>query len=249
MKSNAFYVAVVLAKLCAGTPIEGTFNRAEAAAIAETARKVDLALIANNPCQAQSCVLADASGSTGKAPTQMPEGANDEDIKCILKYNPSVGPVLQSNPPKVPKQDTGISTTIFKWLNGLQRPNERKNGETDKGTFKGKCTPNILIFSKGTLEPTEYGITVGPAIIKGWDATWSTNPVIYDPTVSGDFCLALPGGMVMKDLINQAAAKCPDAKIFIGGYSQGAMVARNGLAYANDSAKSHVKVCLHYPLH
>jgi len=88
-----------------------------------------------------------------------------------------------------------------------------------------------------------YGITVGPSIIKGWDKTWTTVPVIYDPTVAGDFCLALPGGMVAKDMINQAATKCPTSKIFVSGYSQGAMVVRNGVAYANDEAKSHVKVC------
>lgn len=131
-------------------------QQAQRVQVATTARNVDLALIALNECKAQSCVLADASGSSGKMPTVMPEGANDEDKKCIIKYNPSVTPLLQqSNIPKVPKQDTGISTDLFKYLNGLQRPNERKNGETDKGTYAGKCTPNILIFSKGTLEPTQ----------------------------------------------------------------------------------------------
>jgi hypothetical protein len=60
--------------------------------------------------------------------------------------------------------------------------------------------------------------------------------------VSGDFCLALPGGMVAKDMINGAAAKCPTSKIFVGGYSQGAMVVRNGVAYADPSAKALVMV-------
>lgn len=45
-----------------------------------------------------------------------------------------------------------------------------------------------------------------------------------------------------KDVINDAAAKCPTAKLFVSGYSQGAMVARNGVAYANDAAKARVKV-------
>jgi cutinase len=87
-----------------------------------------------------------------------------------------------------------------------------------------------------------YGISVGPFLTSGWDSSWTTSPVIYDPTVAGDFCLALPGGMVAKDMINQAAAKCPNSKLFLSGYSQGAMVVRNGIAYANDSAKKNIKV-------
>lgn len=48
--------------------------------------------------------------------------------------------------------------------------------------------------------------------------------------------------MVAKDILNEAAAKCPTSKIFMSGYSQGAMVVRNGVAYANDAAKARVKV-------
>ena len=156
MKVNTLYFIALLAKLCVSTPLEGAIQKAQRAQVATTARNVDLALIALNECKAQSCALADASGSSGKTPVVMPEGANDEDIKCIVKYNPSVEPLLkQSNIPKVPKQDTGASTDLFKYLDGLQRPNERKSGETDKGTYSGSCAPNILIFSKGTLEPTQ----------------------------------------------------------------------------------------------
>jgi hypothetical protein len=243
MKANALYTTLFFAGLGASTPIEAAASKADIAAVSTKAHFVDLALL--QTCKAQSCFLADASGSSGKDPTVMPEGANDEDLKCIFKYNKRAEEVLKAqggNIPKVPKQDTGISTTLFKGINSIQRPQERKKGETDKGTFKGKCTPNILLFSKGTLEPTEYGITIGPSFIKGWDSTWSTNPVIYDATVSGDFCLALPGGMVAKDLINQAAAKCPTSNIYVAGYSQGAMVVRNGVAYANSSARARVKV-------
>ena len=113
----------------------------------------------------------------------------------------------------------------------------------DKGTFDGKCTKNILIFAKGTFEPGTYGVFVGPSFTSGLPAGWSTAGVSYDANVPGDFCLGLPGGMVAKDMINQAAQKCPDSDLYLSGYSQGAMVVRNGLAYANPEAKTHVKVC------
>jgi cutinase len=112
-----------------------------------------------------------------------------------------------------------------------------------EGTFTGSCTKNILIFAKGTFEPGAYGMLVGPMFTSGLPTGSSTAAVSYDPDIPGDFCLGLPGGMVAKDMINQAAVKCPNANIFLSGYSQGAMVVRNGLAYADDSAKSHVKVC------
>lgn len=64
----------------------------------------------------------------------------------------------------------------------------------------------------------------------------------YDADMAGDACLGLPGGMVAKDLINQAAAKCPDAKLFVSGYSEGGMVSHNGVAYANEEARKKVAV-------
>ena len=62
------------------------------------------------------------------------------------------------------------------------------------------------------------------------------------PFSAGDYCLGLPGGMVGKDMLNQAAQKCPNAAIFLSGYSQGAMVAHNAVAYASPEARSHVAV-------
>lgn len=88
---------------------------------------------------------------------------------------------------------------------------------------------------------------MGPFLTSGWDATWTTYPVAYQPTVSGDFCLGLPGGMVAKDILNEAAEKCPNSKIFISGFSQGAMVVRNGVAYANDAARLRIKVNAPFP--
>jgi len=68
--------------------------------------------------------------------------------------------------------------------------------------------------------------------------------VSYDVDVPGDFCLGLPGGMVARDVINQAAVRCPESNLFVSGYSQGAMVIRNGLARADESARAKVKVCV-----
>lgn len=66
--------------------------------------------------------------------------------------------------------------------------------------------------------------------------------VSYDVDVPGDFCLELPMGMVAKEVINQAAKRCPESDLFVSRYSQGAMGIRNELAKADESARAKVKV-------
>jgi len=195
-------------------------------------------------CLGQSCLVADTAGSTGRTPMMKAEGASDADIKCIIEHNPPVGDLLSrysNKPPDVPKQNIGIISSLMGGLNMLWRPIVAMTGSTEKGTFSGNCTKNILIFAKGTLEPGALGLFVGPALTSGLPSSWSSVGVSYDVDIPGDYCLGLPGGNVAKDMINQAAAKCPDSNLFLGGYSQGAMVVRNGLARADDSAKAKVK--------
>lgn len=197
-------------------------------------------------CRGQSCLVADTAGSTGRIPNMKAEGATDNDIACIVAHNPEVGELLKkynNKPPDVPKQDTGVMSTLMSSLNAIWRPLVMASGSTEKGSFTGTCAPNILIWAKGTFEPGTYGVFVGPSFTSGLPSGWSTYGVAYDPDIPGDYCLGLPGGMVAKDVINEAARKCPTSKLFLAGYSQGAMVVRNGLARADESAKSHVKVC------
>jgi hypothetical protein len=120
------------------------------------------------------------------------------------------------------------------------------------GAYKGACKPNILIFAKGTTETGEMGITVGPAIktaiqSKG-GSSWAVVGVNYNANSDGNYCVGLPGGMVAKEILESAASKCPSSKIFLSGYSQGAMVVRNAVAYSNEQARSQVKVS-DTPLH
>jgi hypothetical protein len=191
-------------------------------------------------CINQSCDIADMSGSTGRLPTRKPEGGSDIDNKCIAKYNPKGVQAAASSAP-VKKQPTGLSSALLKGMHTLGNmvPGVEKE---QKGTFTGKCTPNIIIFAKGTLEPGAFGILVGPSLKQKVPKDWTMVGVSYTAGIAGDYCLGLPGGMVARDLLNQAAVKCPRSKIFMSGYSQGAMVVRNGVAYATDKAKERVAV-------
>jgi Cutinase len=235
-----FVGALAFGSLVSAMPRPRYYSYAEQMQLANATRAMDIEALAIWECLGQSCLAADASGSSGKDPKVWPEGGGMADKQCIAKYNPAMANMLKAA--NGPKQSTGISSSLLGGINSIWRPLTQMTGSTEKGKFTGTCAPNILIFAKGTFEPGAYGMLVGPSFTSGLPAGWTTYPVSYDPDVPGDYCLGLPGGMVAKDIINQAVEKCPDSNLYLSGYSQGAMVARNGIAYANPEAKSHIKV-------
>ena len=105
-----------------------------------------------------------------------------------------------------------------------------------------------MIFARGTTEEGNIGETVGPALQEGLSVgqpgKWAFQGVNYDATVDGDDCLGLPGGVVATQYIEQAATQCPNTKVIVSGYSEGAMVAHNGVGYASTCAKAQVTVSL-----
>lgn len=115
--------------------------------------------------------------------------------------------------------------------------------------MNGNCKDNLLIFARGTTEIGNMGETVGPSLVEGLDLSfqsWAFQGVTYDATVDGDECLGLPGGAVLAGLLEKAITTCPNSKIVVSGYSEGAMVAHNGVAYASDAAKAAVTVSLSF---
>jgi hypothetical protein len=191
-------------------------------------------------CSGQSCAIADMSGSTGKPVKTQPEGGDQNGYKCIAKYNPE-GVAAATKAPKGPHQNNGVGGALMGALSSLSSALPGK--VTDSGSFTARCTKNIVLFARGTTEIGQLGISVGPALSSGLSGRdWSVVGIPYDADMAGDACLGLPGGMVAKDMINQAVKKCPNAKLFVSGYSEGGMVAHNGVAYADEEAKKHVTV-------
>jgi hypothetical protein len=191
-------------------------------------------------CAGQSCDIADLSGSTGRMPKLKPEGGGTNDYKCIGKYTPDTLKTALTLPP-VPKQPNGISGSLMGLAHGIGNyiPGF---GPTEKGYFKGTCSENIVIFAKGTTETGQLGITVGPVLNIGLPRGFTVVGVDYTADLAGDYCLGLPGGMVARDMLNQAATKCPKSNIWMSGYSQGGMVSHNAIAYADPAARERVVV-------
>ncbi|KAK9770179.1 putative Cutinase [Seiridium cardinale] len=103
-------------------------------------------------------------------------------------------------------------------------------GDTANEFVDGGCRDVIFIFSRGSTESGNMGTIIGPEVANGLksslgDADVAAQGVDYAAALETNF---LPGGAdpagiaTMVSLLNQAASQCPDAKIVIGGYSQGA---------------------------
>ncbi|KAE9972243.1 hypothetical protein EG328_005114 [Venturia inaequalis] len=242
-------VALIPLAFSMPAPIEGNSGlsfipSAEQIAAVEAANNVTAKILAIQErlgrvgCAGQSCDIADLSGSTGRLPKLRPEGGGTSDFKCIGKYN-QAGLEAALKAPAVKKQPNGISGAMMGAGHavGNLMPGF---GPPDTGTFTGSCTKNIVIFAKGTTEVGPLGITVGPVLNMGLPRGWSVVGVPYTADLAGDYCLGLPGGMVARDMLNQAAKKCPDAKIFMSGYSQGGMISHNAVAYADEEARARV---------
>lgn len=231
---------LAISGLSGAVPIQDTNTTPSSADMLKVIAEVGIAKAIQTSCSGQSCAIADLSGSTGNPIKIQPEGGDANGYKCIAKYNPE-GVAAAEKAPKGPAQNNGVGGALMGALSSLSSALPGK--VTDTGSFTGRCTKNILLFARGTTETGQLGITVGPVLSLGLTGlAWSVVGIPYDADMAGDACLGLPGGMVAKDMINQAVEKCPDAKIFVGGYSEGGMVAHNGVAYANKEARKHVAV-------
>lgn len=118
--------------------------------------------------------------------------------------------------------------------------------ENHESVAASACTPYIMLYARGTTEAGELGATIGPALKAGLmtDKNWSVVGIGprdgYDASLSGIYCIGMPGGMACKGILEKMVVSCPNSKFVTAGYSQGAMVARICVAYASEAAKSKV---------
>ena len=89
------------------------------------------------------------------------------------------------------------------------------------------CPDVELVFARGTFEPAGVGGT-GQAFVdslraKLGDKSLDVYPVNYPASL--DFQTAAEGVIDASNKVQATAAECPDTKIVLGGFSQGAAVA------------------------
>lgn len=110
---------------------------------------------------------------------------------------------------------------------------------TKNDVTNGVCRPYTLFFARGTTETGNMGSTVGPALesalekLLGADklATQGiTYPADFAGTAVGSISPAsAEGAKTMAKLVTQLKSSCPDSKVIISGYSQGAQQVHGAL--------------------
>ncbi|PGG95762.1 hypothetical protein AJ79_09890 [Helicocarpus griseus UAMH5409] len=103
------------------------------------------------------------------------------------------------------------------------------------------CQPLTLIFARGTTEPGNMGLLAGPPLAKALRrlsrGKVTVQGVDYPASIVGNINFGEDGGPAMVDLINLSKSQCPDSKVVLAGYSQGASVIHNA---DGDLAKGQV---------
>jgi len=147
----------------------------------------------------------------------------NEFLTVLLDYLPEVDGSIETV--------TGILTVFENLLSLL-------TGEQDTyNDLSGSCKEYTVIFARGTTEPGNVGILVGPPFFDALrDKVGSDNVAIqgvnnYNADIDGYLAGGDAGGsQSMASEIQQAYAKCPNTKLVASGYSQGSQIVHNAAA-------------------
>ncbi|PKS05307.1 hypothetical protein jhhlp_008680 [Lomentospora prolificans] len=131
---------------------------------------------------------------------------------------------------------------------------ERRQGRTTRNDLEngdaGDCPSVIMIYARGSTEPGNMGITVGPALASAMERAFPND--IWIQGVGGPYTAALAPNALPKGtnqasideatrLFELANSKCPNAAVVTGGYSQGSAVVGNALTEAGATIQDQVK--------
>jgi cutinase len=134
---------------------------------------------------------------------------------------------------------------------GIHQKRDTSGNESHAPTNLDKrddCKPQTLLWIRGTYERGEFGniLDFGPNVRSafsniGWGTIGLKDTDGYDAAAANNFCVGLPGGYACIPWLNEQVARCPSTKFVLGGYSQGAMVARICIAFADEAARRAVR--------
>ncbi|KAF2670642.1 cutinase [Microthyrium microscopicum] len=109
-----------------------------------------------------------------------------------------------------------------------------------------KCGPVAVLFSRGTFEVGQNGMTVGPEFTTALQAVLPSGTVFWGNGYNNDVVGYLTGGSLqgismMRAQAEEYVKKCPGIKLVLSGYSQGAQVTHKALAGASQAVKEATK--------
>jgi len=208
-------------------------------------------------CSGQSCFIGYISGaskSTYKLPSDRTkaEGQNPKGEKCVRDYLGKLNvPIPAAYATRAAirmllpdAEDTIVEPQTVPALVEREVDSQEHVEEADQAGCKDKT----ILWARGTYESGEFGqlAGIGPGVQKafssaGWGTIGLKKEDGYDAAADNNYCVGLPGGYACIPWLNKQVARCPKTKFILGGYSQGAMVSRICVAFANDAAKKAVK--------
>ncbi|BDD58628.1 hypothetical protein MAP00_003891 [Monascus purpureus] len=146
-------------------------------------------------------------------------------ITAVLEHVPAINGTINAV--------VGILTDFETLVAGITKAQTTYNEVDDSKP----CTEYTLIFARGTTEPGNVGILVGPPLINaliekvGSDALTVQGVNNYPATIGGYTAGGDPqGSEEMASEIEKVHSTCPDTHLIASGYSQGSQLVHNSIA-------------------
>ncbi|KAF7712665.1 Cutinase [Penicillium ucsense] len=141
--------------------------------------------------------------------------------------------ILLSNLPVIDTtitQGTSLITDFDNVLGALT------GAQTTYNELGGTCRKYTVIFARGTAEPGNVGVLVGPPLFDAMDDQFGSSAITvqgvndYSASVQGYLAGGDPNGSAeMARQIKAAKAQCPGTKLIASGYSQGCQIVHNAI--------------------
>jgi cutinase len=106
-----------------------------------------------------------------------------------------------------------------------------------------QCPDVEVVFARGTNEPPGLGSVGGPFVdeLRTRVAPRTVDGAAVDYPASNDFTNSTPAGTdAARSLIESIASSCPNTKMVLGGYSQGAAVIEGATNETSPQIANHV---------
>lgn len=138
---------------------------------------------------------------------------------------PAAVPAPGPAPAPVPNPEPEVTERGFAHLEDLSSElAKRQSLSTTRNDLSGPCKPVTVIFARGTSEAGNVGSIAGPPFFNALGArigygNVAVQGVDYAASVAGYLEGGDPAGAsTLASLTNQAASKCPNTQIVLGGY-------------------------------
>lgn len=178
--------------------------------------------------------LASPIPTTGNANLAKRETVLNAFLADLLKYLPAVDGTINAV--------ADVLTTFEKLIASLTGEQITYN------ELSSSCTEYTVIFARGTTEPGNVGVLVGPPFFDALDSAIGDSSKLtiqgvndYSASVDGYEEGGDPvGSAEMATQIEQAYSLCPNTKLTISGYSQGGQIVHNAVALLDSTIASWI---------